>query len=231
MLATARIRHGMGAVLVGGGLLLGTVPAATVTAASGTGGLTAPNNLHAVTITDQDIVLAWNASTSKRAVFYDLLFDDNPNPFGPLSDNQFDVHLNRSLGMIPGSSHTFQVRAGDTAGHTAFSNTLTVSFASGDNTPPTAPGNLHVVNISSAGVELAWDASIDESDVTYFVDGSPCSPLQTPNTDIVVPSIDRDPVCGLTPGFTYSFAVRARDALDNDSAFSNTATVDFSPNQ
>jgi hypothetical protein len=83
-----------------------------------------------------------------------------------------------------------------------------VSFAAGDNIPPTAPSNLRVVSNTAAGVELAWDPSTDESDSDYHV---------------------VDPVCGIGPGTTATFSVLARDALDNVSALSNSVTVTFGP--
>jgi chitinase len=191
---------------------------------------TPPGNLHAVSVSDTDIVLAWNASTDNSgSVNYALFFDDNPTPFWLSADTRFDVQLNRAIGMIPGSTHTFRVRAEDPSGNRSFSNTLTASFAPGDNTPPTAPGNLRVVSNTAAGVELAWDPSTDASAFDYHVAGTPCSPLVVPGgtTHVLVPSVDSDPVCGLLPGFRDTFAVWARDAFDNDSAFSNSVTVTF----
>jgi hypothetical protein len=189
---------------------------------------TAPGNLHAVSITDTSIVLAWDASEDDSgSVNYAVFFDDNPTPFLTSADTRLDVRLNRAIGMIPGSEHTFQVRAEDPSGNHSFSNTLTVSFAPGDNTPPTAPSNLRVVSNTAAGVELAWDPSSDESDLDYHVVGSPCSPVVVPGdiTRVLVPTVATDPVCGLAPGFPATFSVWARDAFVNDSAFSNSVTV------
>ncbi len=228
----ARVWQGLGAIVIGGALLLAGAPAAKAAARDKTPP-TAPSNLHAVSITDEDITLAWDASKDNSGVvLYDLFFDDNPIPFGPLSDNQFDVHLNQAIGMVPGSTHTFQVRAEDTSGNASFSNKLTVSFAAGDDTPPTTPTNLHLVSTSASGVELAWDPSTDESTFDYNVVGVfGCPTLVVPSntTQVLVASVDADPVCGLSPGITYSFQVFARDAFGNDSALSNTATVTFSP--
>jgi chitodextrinase len=193
---------------------------------------TPPGNLHAVSVSDVDIVLAWDPSADNSgSVNYALFFDDNPTPLLTSADTRFDVHLNRAIGMIPGGSHTFQVRAEDPSGNHSFSNELRVSFAPGDNTPPTAPSNLHVVSTTASGVELAWDPSPDEFDFDYEVSGTPCSPLVVPGdtTRVLVPSVDTDPVCGLVPGSTATFSVRARDSLDNDSAFSNSVTVTFAP--
>ena len=179
-------------------------------------------------------MLAWDRSTDDSgAVNYAVFFDDNETPFLTSADTRFDVRLNRAIGMIPGSRHTFQVRAEDPSGNQSFSNTLTVSFAPGDNTPPTAPGNLRVVSNTAAGVELAWDPSTDASAFDYHVAGTPCSSLTVPGdtTHVLVPSVARDPVCGLVPGSTATFSVSARDAVDNVSPFSNSVTVTFAPDE
>jgi chitodextrinase len=211
--------------------LLAAVPAAM---AADTTPPTAPGNLHAVRVSDVDIVLAWDASTDNSgSVNYAVFFDDNATPFLASGDTQFDVRLNRAIGMVPGSSHTFQVRAEDPSGNRSFSNTLTVSFAAGDNTPPTAPSNLRVVSNTAAGVELAWDPSTDASDFDYHVAGTPCSPLVVAGgtTHVLVPSVATDPVCGLVPGTRATFSVWARDSLGNDSPFSNSVTVTFAPDE
>jgi hypothetical protein len=223
-----RTVQGLAAVLVGGGVLLGASPAAMAAPRSP---LTSPNNLHAVSITDQDIALAWDASTARSGgVTYDLFFDNNATPF-LVTDNQFDVTLNQAIGMVPGSTHTFRVQAEDTSGHTASSNTLTVSFAPGDNTPPTTPTNLHAVSMTADGIELAWDPSTDGSAFTYNIVslvGCPTFVVPAATTQVLVPSIDRDPVCGILPGLTVSFEIFARDALGNTSG-SSTLTVTYAP--
>jgi chitinase len=214
--------------------LLAATPAATARTGADMTPPTAPGNLHAVSVSDVDIVLAWDASSDDSgSVNYAVFFDDNPTPFLTSAATQLDVHLNRAIGMTPGSSHTFQVRAEDPSGNHSFSNELTASFAAGDNTPPTAPGNLRVVSNTASGVELAWDPSTDESAFDYHVAGTPCSSLTVrgDTTHVLVPSVDSDPVCGLVPGATATFSVRARDAVDNVSAPSNPVTVTFAPNQ
>jgi chitinase len=187
-----------------------------------------PGNLHATSVSDTDIVLAWSRSTGGRgAINYAVFFDDNPTPFLTSDATSFDVHLNRAIGMVPGSTHTFRIRAQDASGASSFSTGLTVAFAPGDNTPPTVPRNLRVVRNDAAGVELAWDASSDRSAFDYHVAGAPCSPRVVPDsvTHVLVPSVASDPVCGLLPGSTATFSVWARDAFDNDSGFSNAVTV------
>jgi chitodextrinase len=208
-------------------VLVAAGPAAMAQTGPDTTPPTAPGNLHVVSATDTELVLAWDASADDSgAVNYAVFFDDNPTPFLTSADTRLEVRLNRAIGMIPGSTHTFQVRAEDSSGNHSFSNVLTASFAPGDNTPPTAPSNLRVVSNTASGVELAWDPSTDESDFEYRVVGGPCgNVLVRGDTRVVIPSVDLDPVCGLTPGATFTFAVSAADALHNVSAFSNSVTV------
>jgi hypothetical protein len=185
---------------------------------------TPPNNLHTVSVTDTDLMLAWNESADDSgAVNYAVFFDDNPTPFLTSGTPSLDVHLNRAIGMIPGSAHTFRVRAEDPSGNHSFSNTLTASFAPGDNTPPTAPRNLRVVSNTAAGVELAWDPSTDASRFDYRVNGTPCGslPVSQGTTHVLIPGAS-DPVCGF---FTATFTVVALDEFDNLSAPSNAVTV------
>jgi len=214
-----RLWRAITAVLVAATPLVAAVPAATAAADNSTQ-LSGPTNLHAVSVTDRDIVLAWNRSGSGS---YDLFFDNNPTPF-LVSGTTFDVRTNVAIGMIPGSTHTFQVRS---ANGGPLSNTLTVSFAPGDHTPPTAPANLHVVRNDSNGIVLAWDPSVDESSVIYFVDGAPCSPRHAGSaTSLLVGALSNDPVCGISPG-TYTFSVRAQDDIGFNSPRSNTISVTF----
>ena len=131
--------------------------------------------------------------------------------------------------MTPGSTHTFRVRAEDPSGNRSFSNTLTASFAAGDNAAPTAPRNLRVASKTAAGLELARDPSTDASSFDYLVSGAPCSTIQVLSsaTRVFVPSVSSDPVCGLVPGSTTTFSVRARDEFNNVSAASNFLRVTF----
>lgn len=203
-------------------------PAATAaTPSAGAASLAPPTHLHVVSATSSDILLQWDGSTDRNAS-YQVYLDDNPVPltYGQAA-TRYDVGFNRVVGLIPGSTHTFFVRAYD-GSRTADSGTVTGTFAPGDNTAPTTPADLHVVSQDPGGAKVAWDASADDSAVSYFVDGTPCGPLQVgASTQAVIPSVAADPVCGVLPGFSVTVTVRARDAWDNDSHSSNAVTVRF----
>ena len=89
----------------------------------------------------------------------------------------------------------------------------------GDKTPPTAPTNLQASNLTQTSVTLTWNASTDNSgSVTYSVykDGQSFTVPQGQTTY----TID-----WLSPGYTYSFWVKATDKSLNQSGPSNTVTL------
>jgi hypothetical protein len=193
---------------------------------------TQPTNLHVVSATNSDIEIAFTPGTEPGGSYVnnEVFLDDEPDQY-PASydapDGKYDIKFNRPAGLIPGSSHKVRIRALDQSGNFTDSATITATFAPGDNTPPTTPTNLHVVSQNASGATIAWDLSTDESAITYFVDGGPCSPREAGAGSAFIPSYASDPVCGVLPGSTVSVSVRARDAWDNDSGSSNPVTIKF----
>ncbi len=111
------------------------------------------------------IKLTWNAST------------DNVGVTG------YDIYLNNTLlTSVPASALTYTdnepdtltatyfVRAHDAAGNqSGNSNSVTRTGQTGDQTAPTAPGNLAVTTPTSGTVKLTWTASTDNVGVTSYV--------------------------------------------------------------
>jgi hypothetical protein len=199
------------------------VAAPAAYAANGTPPST-PTDLRVVQVSDTSMTLAWNASRDDGGVVnYLLYFDDNPTPI-LTSGLQWTQNLNRAIGMTPGSTHTFRVRAEDMSGNVSGFSTLTVSYESGDNRPPTTPQNLRVVSNTAKGMELAWDPSTDQSRITYRVVMSGYPFTTTEPRILISPN---DPVAGATPGTTHTFRVIAGDKFSNISGLSNPVTATF----
>jgi uncharacterized repeat protein (TIGR01451 family) len=93
-----------------------------------------------------------------------------------------------------------------------------------DGEPPTAPTNLGATPISQSRIDLAWTASTDNIGVTgYRVErcqGAGCSSF----TQIATPVGTSYSDTGLAAGTTYRYRVRATDAAQSLSAYSNEAT-------
>jgi uncharacterized repeat protein (TIGR01451 family) len=94
-----------------------------------------------------------------------------------------------------------------------------------DTTPPSAPANFAAAVTSSTQINLTWTASTDNVGVTgYKVErcqGAACSNF----AEIATPTATMFNDTGLTASTSYSYRVRATDAANNLSSFSNTTTT------
>jgi len=94
-----------------------------------------------------------------------------------------------------------------------------------DTAPPSAPGRLAVAAVFAKQINLSWTASMDNVAVTSYqvqrCQGSPCSEFSTIGSPTTTSFSDT----GLIPVTSYSYRVRALDAADNRSTFSNLATA------
>ncbi|MCL6471928.1 MAG: fibronectin type III domain-containing protein [Firmicutes bacterium] len=92
-----------------------------------------------------------------------------------------------------------------------------------DNQPPTAPANLTATAISSTQVSLTWDASVDNVSVAGYriersTDGANFTEIGTSTTNSYQDN-------STTSAITYYYRVRAYDAFENLSGYSNIANV------
>lgn len=104
----------------------------------------------------------------------------------------------------------------------AFYNVIDVDFGGGspvDPTPPTAPANLAVSNVTSTSAVLRWDASTDNVGVTGYKIYRGSMLAATTNGSTLTYTLT-----GLTPSTSYSYSVRAVDGAGNQSANSNVVT-------
>jgi WD40 repeat protein len=96
-----------------------------------------------------------------------------------------------------------------------------------DTTPPTVPANLQAVQVSATSVNLTWTASTDASGIPgYRVErcvGTSCTDfaeISAPASGVTTFTDN-----GLTEGAIYQYRVRAADASNNLSGFSNVVTI------
>src|SRR5439155_15802110 len=94
-----------------------------------------------------------------------------------------------------------------------------------DTSPPTAPSNLAATAASGSLINLAWTASTDTVAVAgYLVErcqGAGCSNFAQVGMTTTASYADN----GLLGATSYSYRVRANDAANNLSAYSNTASA------
>jgi glucose/arabinose dehydrogenase/chitodextrinase len=101
-----------------------------------------------------------------------------------------------------------------------------------DTEPPTAPSGLGATPVSQSRIDLSWTASQDNVGVTGYhlerCQGGSCMNF----SEIATPSGTTYSDTGLAAGATYRYRVRANDAAQNLSGYSNivTATTVGAPN-
>ncbi|WP_062058668.1 GEVED domain-containing protein [Aquimarina longa] len=93
----------------------------------------------------------------------------------------------------------------------------TVIIIPKDTTPPTAPSNINVSNISSTGFKINWEASSDTERVDKYE-------ILINGTIRIQTNRNFTHVTGADPNTIYSFTIVAKDATGNISKASNTLT-------
>src|SRR2546426_1264640 len=128
----------------------------------------------------------------------------------------------QSTGLTPGTSYSYRVRAYNAVGASAYSNTVTTTTLSA----PAAPSNLTATPTAGSGtqIDLAWHDNATNEDGFRIerCNGAGCIAF----TEIATlgPNVTSYPSPGLTPGTSYSYRVRAYNAV-GPSDYSNTATA------
>ena len=120
-------------------------------------------------------------------------------------------------------THTISATARDAAGNVGTSSNVSVTVNNlppppADTTPPTVPTGLSASAVSSAQINLAWNASTDDVAVTGYQ-------VYRNGTKITAVSGNTYSDSGLTPSTLYSYTVAAYDAAGNVSAQSGSASA------
>ena len=178
---------------------------------------TTPGNLRlTATNSPTSISLAWDRSTDRWSVGYQVFMDGVF--FADASSTS------TRLRKIPFGVHTFTVKARDTSGNfSGASNAITVNLPdTGDRTPPTAPSGLTAVSLEDfcGSVILNWTQSTDNADAQSQIE-----------YELYRNGVFHDLRTGTGTAFVYAgpglstWHVVAVDRSANSSARSNVASV------
>jgi chitodextrinase len=182
-----------------------------------------PQNLKSATVTSNSISLNWSTSTDNVGVTKYEIFQDNLSIATVIQAvGQAPVTSYTVRNLKPASSYSFFVKAIDAAGNRSFSSqVLQVKTAElEDQSAPTKPLYLRSSKITSNGLFLQWNASVDNKGVVNYViyqDGKEIATIDGKITSYQVKS--------LKPKTLYRFSVQAKDAVNNLSAMSDSHQV------
>jgi chitodextrinase len=186
---------------------------------------TAPSGLAVSVGSATQLNLTWTAATDNVGVtLYSI-----QRCQGASCNNFADVGTStttsfNSTGLAPATTYRFQVRARDATNWGPYSNQAAQTTPA-DGQAPTAPTGLTVGTRTVTQINLSWTASTDNIGVTQYVvqrcTGTSC----TPSTDVGTSATTSYADNSLTPGTTYRYQVRARDAASNTSGASNVVSA------
>ena len=210
-------------VLTGALVAAGAAPA--YAAAEDTEPPSTPGPITVAEITTTSVLLTWAASTDNVGVVgYDVSrFYSDVVVLHSTPTNS--IRIDR---LRPSWTYSFSVRAWDAAGNGSPSPArLRLNMPPGDDQPPTVPGRPVAAAVTDTSVTLFWMGSTDDVSLNRY------EVLRiTPDGNDVVATAPQHPptgptvqVRGLTPGTTYTLAVRAVDDAGNVSALSDPLTV------
>ncbi|MFD0672790.1 fibronectin type III domain-containing protein [Cohnella sp. GCM10027633] len=186
----------------------------TTNAAADTTVPSAPTGLSSPSKTSTSVNLSWTASTDNVGVTGYEIYRG-----GTLATTSTGTSATVS-GLSPSTTYSFTVKAKDAAGNlSAASSALSVTTnAATDMQSPTAPTGLTSPSKTTTTVNLSWTASTDNVGVTGYdvYNGSVLAGTTTGTSYTVT---------GLTENTSYSFTVKAKDAVGNVSAASSALSV------
>ena len=193
----------------------------------------APFGLAAGTVSATQINLTWVGATAPSGctVTYNV-YASRTAAFSPGSATRIASGLAgnsyQSVGLLASTTYYYFVTASDSMGESAASNEANSSTSAVVCTnAPGVPGNLVATAISTAQINLMWNAASAPGacTVSYNVYRS-TTPGFTPSASnrVLTVSGTTTPMLNLTPSTTYYFIVRAADAA-GESGNSNQASA------
>ena len=175
---------------------------------------TDPTDLAATAVSPVRIDLTWTASTDNIGVTNYEIYRG-----GSLLTTVGDVTSYTDRAVDPDTPYDYQVKARDAAGNrSGFSNTATESTPA-DTQAPEPPSSLVASAISGTRIDLSWTAGSDDVGVTNYEIFRGGSLLTTVGN---VTTFSDTSVVNAT---IYIYEVRAMDAAEHRSTFSNTASA------
>ncbi|MDZ7364066.1 MAG: fibronectin type III domain-containing protein [candidate division KSB1 bacterium] len=183
----------------------------------------APSDLTATAVGSNKINLAWTDNSNNESGFKIERKLSTAVTFNQIATVGANVTSYQSTGLTPNTIYVFRVRAFNTTGNSAYSNTASdTSLVS----PPAAPSALTATAISSNQINLAWTDNASNED-GFNVERKAASDTAYTEIASLGVNVTSYSSTGLTANTLYSYRVRSfrnSGSLKSYSAYSNVAS-------
>ncbi|HKI01245.1 MAG TPA: fibronectin type III domain-containing protein [Thermoanaerobaculia bacterium] len=181
----------------------------------------APSALTAQAASTTEIALAWRDNSSDETAF--RIEQLVGSAFQEIRTVGAGVTSARVTGLIPSTTYTFRVRAGNAAGVSGYSNSASAVTPAPPvpPSPPAAPSNLVGQAVSASEIQLNWTDNAG-NETLFRIErlvGTAFQEILTVGANVASARIG-----GLAPKTTYRFRVRASNAA-GVSSYSNFVLV------
>ena len=204
------------------------VATATTSAPPDTEAPTAPTNLNASATSPTQVDLTWDAASDNvQVTLYRIERCQGAgcSDFGEIATTASTSYANTDL--TAATSYTYRVRAQDGVPNLGpYSGTASATTsAPPDTEAPTAPTNLNAGATSPSQIDLSWQAAADNVGVTLYrierCAGAGCSDFG----EIATTAATSYSNTSLAASTSYTYRVRAEDAVPNPGPYSGTASA------
>src|SRR6266849_3400570 len=178
----------------------------------------APSNLVATAASSSQINLSWTNNASNQTGFKVERSPDGTT-FTQIATTAATATTYSDAGLLPSTQYFYRVRATNSGGDSAYSNTASATTLAA---PPAAPSNLVATAASSSQINLSWTNNASNQTgfkVERSTDGTTFTQIATTAATATTYSDG-----GLLPSAQYFYRVRATNSV-GDSAYSNTASA------
>ena len=177
----------------------------------------APSNLTATPVSSSRINLTWKDNSSNETGFY---IQRTTNGFASYTEVSLGANVSNysDTGLAPATTYSYRVRARNSTGYSAYSNTnsaATLALL----LPPATPSNLSGVGVSSSQIDLTWQDNAS-NEVQFSLDRS-TNAFASSVQITLASNVTSYPDISLASGTTYSYRIRSWNSAGY-SGYSNT---------
>lgn len=183
----------------------------------------APTSLTAAAASSSQINLAWTDNANNETGFT-VERATGTGAFALVASLGANVTAYQSAGLAPSTAYSFRVRATNSSGNSAYSNTATATTQAGATQPPAAPAGLTATG-GNAQIALSWSASSSATSYNIkrsTISGGPYAAVGASTTNSFTNS-------GLTNGTTYFYVVSAVNTAGESANSNQTSATPSAP--